>query len=148
MGFINTPNIDTLLNSKTTDSATRIIHILPSNIPSILVRHFMFQNLYQTATLSIFPTHFQHGLHFFQPHSAPFYLQFGVTVGVTNSVPHPSGQSPPQGNAVVTVAAVAGHPQTELTVDTLRHIGLMQSEQIVFVLVTVGQAGVMVEVGP
>jgi len=69
-----------------------------------------------------------------------------VTVGVTNSVPHPFGQSPPHGNAVVTVAAVAGHPQTELTVDKLKHIGLIQSEQIVSVSVTVGQA--VVDVGP
>ena len=40
---------------------------------------------------------------------------------------------------MVTVAAVAGHPHTELTVDKLKHIGLIQSEQIVSVSVTVGQ---------
>lgn len=40
---------------------------------------------------------------------------------------------------MVTVAAVSGHPHTELTVDRLKHIGLIQSEQIVSVSVTVGQ---------
>ena len=42
---------------------------------------------------------------------------------------------------MVTVAADEGHPHTELTVDKLKHIGLMQSEQMVFVSVTVGQSG-------
>jgi hypothetical protein len=45
---------------------------------------------------------------------------------------------------VVTVVGVLGHPQTELTVDKDTHIGLMQSEQTVAVLVTVGQTGLLV----
>jgi hypothetical protein len=74
------------------------------------------------------------------------FLQFGVTVGVTYSVPQPIGQSSPQGKLVVTVAGDSGHPHTELTVSNLKHIGLIQSEQIVAVSVTVGHLGFLVTV--
>jgi hypothetical protein len=46
MSVINTPNVDILLDSKTTIQPLGVINILLSAIPSAMFRFFMFQKFY------------------------------------------------------------------------------------------------------